>query len=271
MQRTLPSRLRTPLAIGLIGAALVGCSTSPLGRSQLAFFSDEELQQMGQQSFAQYQQQLPEVGGATYAYVQCVADAITDEVPAGAGIANWEVRVFKDDSANAFALPGGYIGVNSGLLDVTENQDQLAAVIGHEVAHVLADHANERVSTQAATQTGLSILQSAAGLQGATGEQLMGLLGAGAKYGVILPFSRTQESEADKLGLDLMAEAGFDPRASIALWQTMAAQSQGQPPEWLSTHPSNEARMQALRARMSEAMPLYEQARANGERPDCRR
>ena len=112
MQRTLPSRLRTPLAIGLIGATLAACSTSPLGRNQLAFFSDEELQQMGQQSFAQYQQELPEVGGATYDYVQCVADAITEEVPADAGIATWEVKVFKDDSANAFALPGGYIGGN---------------------------------------------------------------------------------------------------------------------------------------------------------------
>jgi len=271
MQRMLPSYLRTPLAIGLVGITLAACSTSPLGRSQLAFYPDDQLEQMGKQSFAQYQEKLPEIGGATYDYVQCVADAITDEVPDDAGIATWEVKVFKDDAVNAFALPGGYIGVNSGLLDVTENQDQLAAVIGHEVGHVLAHHANERVSTQAATQTGLSILQSAAGLEGAAGEQLMGLLGAGAQYGVILPFSRKQESEADKVGLDLMAQAGFDPRASIELWQNMAAQSQGAPPEWLSTHPSNQSRIQGLQARLDQAMPLYKQAQANGERPNCQR
>ncbi len=271
MQRTLPSRLRTPLAIAMVGLTLAACSTSPLGRNQLALFSNDELEQMGQQSFTQYQEELPEVGGATHDYVQCVAGAITAEVPADTQVDDWEVKVFDDDSANAFALPGGYIGVNSGLLDITENQDQLAAVIGHEVAHVLANHANERVSTQAATQTGLSILQSAAGLEGAAGEQLMGLLGAGAQYGVILPFSRKQESEADKVGLDLMAEAGFNPSASIDLWQNMASQSQGAPPEWLSTHPSNQSRIQGLQDRLDEATPLYEQARANGKRPNCQR
>ncbi|GAB2792420.1 M48 family metallopeptidase [Halomonas shantousis] len=258
------------LGVGTLSAVLVACSSSPLGRNQLAFYSDEQLSQMGQQSFAQYQQELPVVTGPTSTYVQCVAHAITNEVPASYGIDNWEVKVFKEDSANAFALPGGYIGVNSGLLDVAKNQDQLAAVIGHEIAHVLSNHANERVSTQAATQTGLSILQSAAGLQGAAGEQLMGLLGAGAQYGVILPFSRKQESEADLVGLDLMAEAGFDPRASLALWENMSANSQGEPPVWMSTHPSHGQRMEELQARLDQAMPLYEQAKSAGKRPDCR-
>ncbi|MHB0776244.1 M48 family metallopeptidase [Halomonas sp. WWR20] len=258
------------LSVGTLSLALAACSSSPLGRNQLAFYSDEQLGEMGQQSFAQYQQELPVVTGPTNSYVQCVANAITAEVPASYGIDSWEVKTFKDDSANAFALPGGYIGVNSGLLDVAQNQDQLAAVIGHEVAHVLADHANERVSTQTATQTGLSVLQAAAGLQGQGGEQLMALLGAGAQYGVILPFSRKQESEADLLGLDLMAQAGFDPRASLALWENMSADSQGEPPVWMSTHPSHGQRMQELQARLDQALPLYEQARSAGKRPNCR-
>ncbi|WP_110666399.1 M48 family metallopeptidase [Salinicola halophilus] len=260
------------LAIGALAvAALVSaCSTSPLGRNQLAFYSDGDLAEMGQQSFAQYQQELPTVGGAQAQYVQCVANAITAEVPASEGIASWQVKVFKDDSANAFALPGGYIGVNTGLLDVATNQDQLAAVIGHEVGHVLAHHANERASTQAVTQGGLSVLQSAVGLQGQSGEQVMGLLGAGAQYGVVLPFSRKHESEADLIGLDLMADAGFDPSASLALWQNMAANSQGEPPAWMSTHPSNTQRMEDLRNRLPEATPRYQQAKADGKRPNCR-
>ncbi|WP_251977365.1 M48 family metallopeptidase [Salinicola avicenniae] len=258
--------------VGVLGlAALISaCSTSPLGRNQLAFYSDDELAQMGQQSFAQYEQELQTVGGARASYVQCVADAITAQVPASQGIDKWEVKLFQDDTANAFALPGGYIGVNTGLLDVATNQDQLAAVIGHEVGHVLAHHANERVSTQAATQTGLSVLQTAAGLGGAGGDQLMGLLGAGAQYGVILPFSRKQESEADLVGLDLMADAGFDPNASITLWQNMSANSQGEPPAWMSTHPSNAQRMEGLHNRLEEAEPRYEEARANGIRPNCK-
>lgn len=253
-------------AIGALVLALAACSQSPTGRSQLAFFSDEQLNQMGAQSFAQYEQELPVVGGQVGAYVQCVSQAITAEVNTGD---SWEVKVFEDDSANAFALPGGHIGVNTGLLDVATNQNQLAAVIGHEVAHVLASHANERVSTQAVTQTGLSVVQAVAGLQGAGGQQLMGLLGMGAQYGIILPFSRKHESEADTLGLDLMARAGFDPRASIDLWQNMASNSQGQPPVWLSTHPSHGQRIGGLQAHMGEASALYEQARAAGKRPSC--
>lgn len=259
--------LRTLGAISLT-LVLAACSQTPTGRSQLTLFSDQEINQMGDQSFQQYQQKLPTVGGATADYVQCVAHAVTAQTNSGE---SWEVKVFKDDSANAFALPGGHIGVNTGLLQVAKNQDQLATVLGHEVAHVLAHHANERVSTQAATQTGLAVLQSAAGLEGQSGQQLMGLLGMGAKYGVLMPFSRKQESEADTLGLNLMARAGFDPRASINLWQNMEANSQGQPPVWMSTHPSHGQRIDGLQAQMDQALQLYRQARDAGRTPDCQR
>lgn len=255
-------------AIVALTLTLGACSQTPTGRSQLTLFSDEEINQMGDQSFAQYEQELPTVDGQTADYVQCVAHAITAQTDTGE---NWEVKVFKDDSANAFALPGGHIGVNTGILGVAKNQDQLATVLGHEVAHVLAHHANERVSTQAATQTGLSVLQSAAGLNSQGGQQVMGLLGMGAKYGILMPFSRKQESEADTLGLNLMARAGFDPRESIDLWQNMEASSQGQPPVWLSTHPSHGQRIQGLESQMDQALKLYQQARSSGRTPNCQR
>ncbi|MBS4153513.1 M48 family metallopeptidase [Cobetia sp. MC34] len=268
-----PRALRRLLPLAALAASvtLSACASSPLGRSQLTLYSDQELEKMGEASFSKYQQELPVVEGRQDAYVSCVADAVTAKVPASYGISDWQVKVFEDESANAFALPGGYIGVNTGLLEVAENQDQLATVIGHEIAHVLARHANERVSTQSLTSAGLSLTQALAGLEGTGGDQLMGLLGMGAEYGVLKPFSRSHESEADLLGLDLMAEAGFDPRASIKLWANMNAAGGAQPPVWMSTHPSDEQRMAALNERLETALPTYQQARAAGEKPNCDR
>ncbi|MFD2191063.1 M48 family metallopeptidase [Pistricoccus aurantiacus] len=258
-------------AIGVLCLTLAACSSSPTGRQRLTFFPDEQLDQMGAQAFEQYQKELPTVNGAPLRYVECVAEALIEELPPEERAQPWQVRVFKDDAANAFALPGGYIGVNTGLLKIATNQDQLAAVIGHEIGHVLAQHANERASTQSATQLGLSVVQSAAGLEGPQGEQLMGLLGAGAQYGVLLPFSRRHESEADTIGLKLMANAGFDPRASIDLWQNMSQAGNGQPPVWMSTHPSHGQRIGGLQAGMNEALASYNQAQDRGKRPNCRK
>ena len=182
----------------------------------------------------------------------------------------WEVTVFEEESPNAFALPGGKIGVHTGLFTVAENQDQLATVMGHEVAHVLAQHGNERVSTAYATQSGLALVSAMGDPNSATQRQLMGALGVGAQVGVLLPFSRTQESEADQIGLELMARAGFDPRESTALWRNMAAAGGGAPPEFLSTHPAHGTRIQALEAWTPGALRLMEQAHAAGRRPSCR-
>ncbi|MFY0989667.1 M48 family metallopeptidase [Halomonas sp. C05BenzN] len=259
------------LAIGTLSIALTACTTSPTGRQQLTMVSDAELNQMGAKAFEQYQQDLPAAGGAAQRYAQCVADALVAVLPERERAQEWQIRVFESEQANAFALPGGYMGVNTGLLDIAENQDQLAAVIGHEMAHVLARHANERVSTQAATQLGLSVLGSASGLQGQGGEQLMAALGMGAQYGILLPFSRRHESEADVVGLQIMADAGFDPRASLALWENMSAQGNAQPPAWMSTHPSHGQRMGGLQAQMDSALARYEQARRAGRQPNCPR
>jgi predicted Zn-dependent protease len=247
-------------------AVLVACATSPLGRKQLRFFPDEQLDQMGVAAYAQTKQETPSsTNTVVNSYVSCVANAVTAVVDSGS---RWEVTVFEKDDVNAFALPGGKIGVYTGLLKVAKNQEQLAAVISHEVAHVLARHGNERVSTAYATQTGLQLVQVVAGGASQDKSNVMALLGLGAQVGVILPFSRTQESEADLLGLDLMSKAGFDPRASVDLWKNMAAAGGGGP-EFLSTHPSSGTRIKDLENRMPRALPLYQQARAQGRVPRC--
>lgn len=236
---------------------LAACATSPTGRNQLKLFSEEKIAEMGVQSYQQMKQEEPiDNSTADNRYVKCVANAITN-VTGG----EWEVTVFKDDQVNAFALPGGKIGVYSGLLDVAKSDDQLAAVIGHEVGHVLADHGNERVSQQAATQGGLQVVSAFLGGSGGGGNQaVMSALGLGAQVGILLPFSRTQESEADTIGLELMARAGFDPRESVALWQNMAAAGGEKPAEFMSTHPSNESRINNLQSHMNQALQLYQQA-----------
>ncbi|WP_252106762.1 MULTISPECIES: M48 family metallopeptidase [unclassified Halomonas] len=260
-----------PFAVTALCASLAACSTSPTGRSQLLLLSDAELNQMGQQAFTQYQQDVPMGDQASLRYVQCVTNAIVDVLPERQRSMDWQVRVFKSEQPNAFALPGGYMGVNTGMLDIATSQDQLASVVGHEIGHVLANHANERASTESATSLGLSVISSAAG-QSAGGQQLMGVLGMGAQYGIALPFSRTHESEADTIGQNLMAQAGFDPREGVTLWENMqAASSGGAPPVWLSTHPSQGQRIEGLQSTISQAMSIYEQARGQGRTPNCPR
>jgi len=227
---------------------------------------DSEMDQMGFQAFEKMKKEKPINQDAnTNSYVLCVANAITREVEG-----EWEVIVFKDDTPNAFALPSGKIGVHTGLLKVASNQDQLAAVIGHEIGHVQAHHSNERVSQNMAVESSLGILQAIPIPGSMLGQTALGLLGVGAEYGIMLPFSRTHEAEADKIGLDLMAKAGFNPLQSIDLWKNMNRAGDGnQPPEFMSTHPSHESRIKGLNDRMDIAMPLYQKAQTLGKRPNC--
>ncbi|MDE0856117.1 MAG: M48 family metallopeptidase [Nevskia sp.] len=255
--------------IPLLAAALLlqSCATSPLGRSQLKLFSDDDMAQMGVAAFAQTAKQTPLDGsGQTNAFVSCVARAVTQV----AGYdASWDVKVFRSDEVNAFALPGGKIGVYSGLFKVVRNQDQLAAVLAHEVSHVVAGHGNERMSQQYATQGVLGVVGAIAGDDGSgSGGLAEAALGLGAQYGILLPFSRAQESEADLLGLDFMSRAGFDPRQAVVLWQNMS-QLGGKPPELLSDHPSDTTRIAQIEQRLPQDLPLYEQARAAGRKPQC--
>lgn len=263
-------RWRLLLVVLFVGA-LAACATSPTGRSQLQFFPASQMQSMGVEAFDQIKRDQPLLeDGPQVNYVQCVVDAIVPHVPAEYADAGWEVSVFESDQVNAFALPGGKMGVYTGLLDVAENADQVAAVIGHEIAHVMAEHANERMSTQMATVVGLGALQVAAG-DDPQRQQVMAALGVGAQVGIILPFSRLHESEADEIGLELMARSGFDPQASVALWRNMAKASGDGPPEFLSTHPSKDRRITDLQSAMPRALYVYEQALAAGREPQCQR
>lgn len=254
------------LLIFLLIVILGGCATSPTGRSQLIFMSDAELNSMGLQAFETMKRDMPLSSNvASNQFVRCIVEAITREVGG-----QWEFAVFEDKSLNAFALPGGKIGVHTGLINLVDNQHQLATVIGHEVGHVLARHSNERMSQQVGSEIGISLVQAVAAPQTAMGQTAVGLLGVGAQYGVIMPFSRLHESEADRIGLDLMAKAGFDPAESIVLWQKMSQASQGpQPVEFLSTHPSHGTRIQDLQARLPAARQIQRQANAAGKTPRC--
>lgn len=252
------STVRASLAAVLTAAAVMACATSPTGRTQLRLVSDAEMAQMGTAAFQQLKQKTPPAKNPQINnYVQCVARAITREVGG-----SWEVQVFDSKDINAFALPGGKIGVYTGLLKVTENQDQLAAVIGHEVAHVLAGHSAARVSNEMAAQLGVAVLSSATGMSG-------DMIGMGANLLLLLPYSRGDETEADILGQRLMASAGFDPAAAPRLWVNMSKASGGGPPEFISTHPSPDSRIRDLNNNLPQVQPVYQQARAAGKRPSC--
>jgi predicted Zn-dependent protease len=181
--------MRLVVACGCLALTVVACATSPLGRRQLVLFPTSEIDAMGVAAFDQIRKKTPTSSDATTnAYVTCVANAVTSSISGAYARRRWEVLVFDDKAANAFALPGGKIGVYTGLLEVATNQDQLAAVVGHEVGHVLAQHSNERVSTSSVAQVGLAAASQIAG-GSSNGQQLMGLLGVGAQVGLLLPFS----------------------------------------------------------------------------------
>lgn len=265
---------RAITVIAVLGL-LAGCASTPGGRSQLLLVSDSQMNQMGVAAFDQMKaNDKLSVVPAKSAYAQCIVDALVAELPDEWRRLKWEAQAFAIAEPNAFALPGGKVGINTGLLRIATTQDQLAAVLAHEVAHVTYRHAGERVSQQQLAQTGLALANAYAG-RNASPQQvnmLMAALGAGVQVGVLLPFSRAHESEADLAGQALMARAGFDPAAAVSLWQGMqqASGSKGRPPQILSTHPDPGQRIDALSANVARLAPVVQQARAAGKRPACR-
>lgn len=166
---------------------------------------------------------------------------------AGGNPAEWEVRVFQSDQLNAFALPGGKIGFYTGILDLMDNDDQIAAVMGHEVAHVERQHAAKRAGRAMQTQLGLGVAGAAIGARGGNQDAWLQVLGLGAQIGSTLPFSRGHELEADTIGLRYMMRAGYDPNEAVRFWEKMEASKSGAPPEFLSTHPGGQTRIRQLR------------------------
>ena len=237
------------LAVGLTATAaaalLAACAyNESLGRNQFLITDNAALQSSADQAWAEtLRTQTVSNNAAMNERVRRVGGRIVEA--AGMGDRAWEYRVFQDDSPNAFVLPNGKIGVTTSLLNLVRNDDQLASVIGHEVGHVRAQHAAERYSQTALTSVGLQIAQ---GVAGDYGQAVGALGGVGAQLGVLLPFSRRHELEADRLGVDYMHEAGYDPDEAVALWRIMADQRQGSTPEFASTHPSDASRIAELEA-----------------------
>jgi len=267
LTKLLQSGLTLVMAVCLAG--LAGCETNPYtGRSQLLMTSVSEEMQMGAQAYSQvkndpkmHQSQDPrEIEPVRRVVARIVEAAKRSKYAEMANQFQWEVTVIKDDkTANAFALPGGKMAVYTGIFPMAKTEAGLAAVMGHEVVHALARHGAERMSQGQLTNVGLQIVGAAAGGSGMLGQATMAALGVGAQVGVLLPFSRKHESEADYVGILLAADAGYDPRESIALWERMGQTSGGgAPSEFMSTHPSHETRIAQLKKWMPEAMAIYQ-------------
>lgn len=242
-------RVLTGLACGVL---VVGCSENPAtGRSQFAPVPDDQLLAMADQAWAEMAAMAPVSADAA---MQARLERVGAKLATASGRDDlaWEFTVFDRPEINAFVLPNGKVGTFRGLMEFTRDDDELGSVIGHEVGHILARHPAERVSQQVAVQMGVGVLQAvlASGEHAEYAGEIAGALGMGAMYGVILPYSRKHELEADRVGLDLMVEAGMDPSGAVRFFERMAATSAGrpQPPEVLSTHPADAARLEALRA-----------------------
>ena len=257
------------LVVAGIGVTMVsGCETNPYtGRSQLLMTSVSEEMQLGAQAYSQVkndpklrQSQDPqEIEPVKRIAARIIEAAKRSKYAEMAQQFQWEVTIIKDDkTANAFALPGGKMAVYTGIFPMAKTEAGLAAVMGHEVVHALARHGAERMSQGQLTNVGLQVLGAAAG-GGMLGQAAMAALGVGAQVGVLLPFSRKHESEADYVGILLAADAGYDPREAVALWERMGQMSGGGAlSEFMSTHPSHETRIAQLKKWMPEAMAIYQ-------------
>jgi predicted Zn-dependent protease len=242
-------------SIAIVGMmVLAACETAPVtGRSQLILVGDQQVQALGLQAYQKMKQDMPRSSNrALTRRVQEVGERIAAISPKPDW--DWEFTLFENDSPNAFALPGGKVGVNTGLFKVAKNDDQLATVMGHEVAHAIARHGNERMSQGILAQGGVA----AAGIAAGGNEVAVAGSALAAQFLFTLPNSRVQESEADHIGLLYMARAGYDPRASVDLWRNMEAAGAGRQLEWMSTHPSPGNRIKRLQDLMPEALAIYE-------------
>lgn len=251
---------------------LIGCVTNPYtDRWQFVMFPKSYENKLGAQAYEQVLKDPKvklsadpgEIEPAKRVATRIIEAAKKSKYAETAKTFDWDVSVIKDDrTANAFALPGGKMAVYTGIYPFAKSEAGLAAVMGHEVVHALARHGAERMSQGVATQVLLTGANIALQTQGTPASgAIMQALGLGAQVGVLLPFSRAHESEADHIGLLLAAMAGYDPREAVALWQRMEQTAGGgQPPEFLSTHPSHETRIKQLQEWMPEALTYYEQS-----------
>jgi predicted Zn-dependent protease len=249
--------------------ALPGCTTVPeTGRSQLMLVSPDQEAKMGLTSFEQIKkQEKVSSNPAANEQVRRVGERIAKSVGRELDNAQWEFVVFESDQINAFALPGGKVGVYTGLLKLAQSDDELACVMGHEIAHVSSRHGAERTS-QTMLIGGIGVIgaiaMEAKDVDPGKRNAVLAAYGLGSTLGYILPYSRTHETEADSIGLRFAAGAGYDPRAAAKFWVRMseAHKNSAKPPEWLSTHPADQTRIKNLQELAPQYMPLYEASKS---------
>jgi predicted Zn-dependent protease len=249
---------------------IVSCSTVPVtGRRQLNLVPQSQMLSMSFQEYGTFLQQnkvstnqeqtalVKRVGGRIQGAVEryFAEKGISDQLSGY----KWEFNLVESNEVNAWCMPGGKVVVYTGILPVTKDEDGLAVVLGHEIAHAVAQHGNERMSQGLLAQLGgMALNEALANKPEQTRQLWMTAFGAGVQVGALLPFSRTQESEADHLGLIFMAMAGYDPQTAVPFWQRMAQLSAGKaPPEFLSTHPSDQSRIEKIKAELPEALQYY--------------
>jgi len=256
----------------IFGVALVACSKAPItGRSQLHLVPDSEMIAMADQQYDDFLKQnkistdqaatdqVKRVGGriANAVETYLTQHNMADEVKKY----SWEFNLVESKDVNAWCMPGGKVVVYTGILPVTKDDTGLAVVLGHEIAHAVANHGSERMSQGLLQQMGGVALSTALAKSPAATQQLaMTAYGVGSQYGAILPFGRTQESEADHLGLIFMAMAGYNPDEAVTFWERMAASAGEKPPEILSTHPSDQHRIDDIKKLLPEAHKYYKPA-----------
>lgn len=262
--------MKKTLMILALAGTLTACTTSPTGRSQLLLVSEQSAIASSKQAYSELMTPLAEEGKInTDPSIKARVDRIAERIVAQAVILrpetkswDWEMQVIDDDeTANAWAMAGGKMAVYTGLIkQVKTTDDELAQVIGHEISHALAKHSAEKMSVAMASQAGVIAVGIATDSKGVamTGATLA------AAVAITLPNSRTMETEADRLGIELAAKAGYDPRAAVTLWEKMGQLGNGAPPQFLSTHPNPSTRVQTLKGLAPQMMPYYQ---AKGDRP----
>jgi len=234
------------------------------GRKSHVAMSTREEGLLGLQSYQQVLAQSETVdGGPELEMIKRVASRLARATGKAGADFDWQVSLIRSSQVNAFCLPGGKIVVYNGILPVTQNEPSLATVLGHEMAHATSRHGSQRVLQQNLAQTALTgVAMSLSDMDYDKQRAIMGALGAGAQFGVLTPFSRQHESEADAIGLHYMARAGYDPRESIGFWQRMERAGGAQPPEFLSSHPSHGTRIEQLQAEIPRALEEYNRSPA---------
>jgi predicted Zn-dependent protease len=254
------------LALGAM-LSFSACETVPVtGRSQVMLFSEEEVVKLADQAHVKFMAEAQQKGtivtasdpsaGRDVAQINTVARRIIDAAGLGSRY-KWEIIVLRDPSANASVMPNAKMVVHTGLLPITRTDAGLAVVLGHEVGHVVARHSAERLSQSVLLETGTQVAASTVAANPALQALTAGALGLGAQFGVLMPYSRAHESEADHLGLIFMAKAGYDPAEAIALWERMEKAGGSRTPEFLSTHPNPETRRAQIREWLPDAQRYY--------------